>query len=362
MDIIKPIKITLITFAVLLLLFGCTSKKQEDGVIREEIILNSTTGEVDMRHTEGYITTDTTGMQLWYDIFGDIDNPKVLLIHGTDSQAVSWMPNFYEPLVNAGYCVIRFDQRGNGLSENFGKPKGFNPKKWTPEQAPPYTLVDLADDAIALLEKLDIETANVVGWSMGGMVAQMVAIRRPDIVSTLTLIATTPSHPFDETYQSPEILAFYMNDTAGIVGIIKKMAIPSMLMPLTRKKMIKLTKVFFSSMDKDLTTPHGEEVLDKFVNAYYSGGRKFNLMSWNGMAAATSKSRADELKKLKIPTLVVHGDEDMLLDYAGGEALARLIPNAKLITIGGGGHVFALLDTYNDEYINDMINHLRMNN
>ena len=124
-----------------------------------------------MQHKEGYITTDTTGMQRWYDIFSDMGNQKVLLIHGTDAQAVSWMPHFYEPLVNAGYCVIRFDQRGNGLSENFGKPKGFKPGKWTPDHAPPYTLEDMADDAIGLLEKLNVDSAHIVGQSMGGMIA-----------------------------------------------------------------------------------------------------------------------------------------------------------------------------------------------
>jgi pimeloyl-ACP methyl ester carboxylesterase len=82
-------------------------------------------------------------------------------------------------------------------------------------------------------------------------------------------------------------------------------------------------------------------------------------MSWQGMAVLTSKSRAMELKKLNIPTLVVHGDEDKLLDYANGEALAGLIPNATLIIIKGGGHMFPQIDTYNDKYIADMINHFQ---
>ena len=139
--------------------------------------------------------------------------------------------------------------------------------------------------------------------------------------------------------------------------MIKKMAMPSMLMPLTRKKMIKLTKAFFGMMDEDFTAPHAEEMLDEYVSAYYSNGRKYNLMSWQGMACATAKSRANELKKLNIPTLVVHGNKDKLFNYANGEALADLIPNAKLIIIKGRGHMFPLIDTYNDEYINDMINH-----
>ena len=132
-----------------------------------------------------------------------------------------------------------------------------------------------------------------------------------------------------------------------------------MFMPFTRKKMIKLTKSFFSLMDTTLSTPDGEEMLDMYIEAYYSDGRKFNPMSWQGMAVAYSKSRADELRKMDVPTLVVHGDEDKLLDYYNAEALADLIPNAKLITIKGGGHLFAALDIYSDKYIDAMISHFQ---
>ena len=112
-------------------------------------------------------------------------------------------------------------------------------------------------------------------------------------------------------------------------------------------------------MDEDFTTPHGEEMLDEYINAYNSDGRKFNPISWQGMAIASAKSRADELKKLNIPALIVHGNEDVWIGYPHGEALADLIPNAKLVTVKEGGHMFPLLDTYNSEYIADMINHLQ---
>jgi len=112
-------------------------------------------------------------------------------------------------------------------------------------------------------------------------------------------------------------------------------------------------------MDATLSTPIGEEMLDIYIDAYYSDGRKFNPMSWQGMAVAYSKSRADELKKINIPTLVIHGDEDKLIDYYNAKALAGIIPNAKLITIEGGGHFSPLLDIYNDKYINDIISHIQ---
>jgi proline iminopeptidase len=349
------LKAFFLTFMILIVLFGCTSRP-EDGVVKKETILNNTTGKEDLQHTEGYVTVDTTGMQLWYDTFGDKNDPKVLLIHGNEAQAISWLPHFYEPLVNAGYFVIRYDCRDNGLSEKFGKPKGFKPKKWTPEQAPPYTLEDDASDVIGLLKKLEVDSAHFVGWSQGGMIAQLVAIQRPDMVKTLTLLATMPSNPFDQTFQPVEVQEFFQNDLAPMV---KRMAVTGMFMPLTRKKMIKLTKDFFSLMDDSLSTPYGEEMLDIYIEAYYSDGRKFNPMSWQGMAVAYSKSRANELKNVNIPTLVVNGDKDKLVDYYNAEVLAGIIPNAKLITIKGGGHLFPALDIYSDKYINDIISHLQ---
>jgi hypothetical protein len=99
-------------------------------------------------------------------------------------------------------------------------------------------------------------------------------------------------------------MEFFQND---LTGMLKKMALPSMLMPITRKKKIKLTKKFFIAMDENFETPHG--------------------------------------------------DEDKLLDYVNGEALVDLIPNAKLITLKGRGHIFPTIDTYNDKYFDDMINH-----
>jgi hypothetical protein len=119
------LKAALFITLLLMSLSGC-SDKTEDSIIKEEIVLNNTTGEIDLPHIEGYITTENTGMQLWYDIFGDLSDPNVLLIHGADAQAISWRPHFYEPLVNAGFCVIRFDCRDNGLSEKFGKRRDSN--------------------------------------------------------------------------------------------------------------------------------------------------------------------------------------------------------------------------------------------
>lgn len=333
---------------------GCAGRP-EDGVIKTETVLNSATGVVDMPHVEGYVTTDNTGMQLWYDIFGAADDPTVLLIHGSDAQAVAWMPHFYEPLVSGGFRVIRFDQRDNGLSESFGMPKGFKPNEWTPEQEAPYPLVDMAEDAIGLLERLDVDHAHVIGHSMGGMIAQIVALRRPDLVTTLTLMSTSPSHSFDPTLQPPEVFDLFENELGGM---LRAMALPSFFMPLTRNRMMKGTKEFFSAMDDDTRTVDGERALDAWISTYYADGRKLNLMSWQGMAIVTSSSRVSELPSLTIPTLVVHGDRDKLIDYRNAQALADIVPNARLVTLGGGGHLFPLFESYRDQYLDAVLDHL----
>lgn len=318
------LKTSFITFMGLLLLFGCTSRP-EDGVIKKETVLNNTTGEADLQHTEGYITTDTTNMQLWYDIFGDTNNPKVLLIHGTDAQGISWQPHLYEQIVNAGYCVIRFDGRDCGLSERFGKPKGFKPGKWTPEQEPPYPLEDMADDTIGLLEKLNVKKAHLVGHSQGGMIAQVIAIKHPDLVISLSLLSTSPSNTFDETYGIPD-----QDLIDDFIMLSKKLGFNGVFWPITRKKVLKLQKIFFEKIDTDLIVPEAGIILGNFVNKMFSNGRKPNPMSWEGLALASAKSRVESLNKLDIPTLVIHGDNDIWIGYVHGKALADNIPNAKL--------------------------------
>ena len=114
-------------------------------------------------------------------------------------------------------------------------------------------------------------------------------------------------------------------------------------------------------MDADLETARGQKRLDEYIAAYYSGGRKFNPMSWQGMAIVTSKPRIEQLKKIAVPTLIIHGDQDEVIDYPNGEALADIIPNAKLITLKGAHHCFTILEIYDDEYIPDIVKHMQGN-
>ena len=125
------------------------------------------------------------GIEIWWQDFGDPADPAVLLVMGATVPATGWQPEFYEPIVAAGYRVIRFDNRDVGRST------------WIDYEQSPYTVEDMADDAIGLLDALSVDRAHVIGASLGGMIGQAVAIRFPERVRSLTSIMSTPSSAED---------------------------------------------------------------------------------------------------------------------------------------------------------------------
>lgn len=338
--------------AAIVIMSAACSTTHPDGVLKDELVLRSRTGAVDLPHQEGYVTAANTGMQLWYDMLGDPQNPMVLLLHGTDGQALSWRPHLYEPLVDAGFCVIRLDLRDNGLSRRFGKPDGFEPEGWTPEQEPPYRLEAMADDVAGVLDALRVNSAHLIGWSQGGAVAQLVAIHFPDKVRSLTLLATTPSQTFDEDLGAPAEDMIQWFKTMG-----PELGMNAAFLPFTRGKVQGLLKQFYQKLDPDFASARGEQILDEYVGAICNGERDPNPMSWQGMALVAAQSRIEALAGLSTPTLVVHGNKDIWIQPAHGEALAAAIPGAKLIMVQGAGHVFPL--GIHTDYIGDVIAHLQ---
>src|SRR5439155_26262945 len=130
--------------------------------------------------SEGTVTAN--GIRIWYETFGDPSDPALLLIMGLGAQAVAWDEEFCQRLASASRFVIRYDNRDVGLSQWF-------------DEGPAYELADMADDAAALLDALGISGAHVVGASMGGMIAQLLALRHPAKVLTLTSIMSTTGDP-----------------------------------------------------------------------------------------------------------------------------------------------------------------------
>jgi pimeloyl-ACP methyl ester carboxylesterase len=251
----------------------------------------------------------------------------VLLIMGMGMQLDAWPDTFVEPLLHAGHRVIRFDNRDVGLSQRFdplGVPnllwEGMKLRMGLPVRAP-YTLSDMADDTVGVLDALGIQQAHVVGVSMGGMIAQRVALAAPQRVLTLTSMMSSSGarHLPGPKPRVLQVLLARPKDwsEASVVGHYLRLfeAIGSPGYPT----------------DRDELRLRIRQSLRR--GGYQPGG---NLRQVAAVAADTGRAR--ELHAIRVPTLVVHGMDDPLVPLACGEDTARRIPGARFVAIPGMGH------------------------
>lgn len=269
-------------------------------------------------------TVKINGIEITYDTFGDPQAPPMLLIMGLGGQMIMWDEAFCKEIASKGYQVIRFDNRDVGLStklDDTGVPDLMEMMMKVQQGESveaPYRLIDMANDAIGLLNALKIETAHVVGTSMGGMIAQTIAIHYPKRVRTLTSIMSTTSNP-ELPQPSPEAISILITPP-----------------PSDRAEYIEDSVKTWRFLNGEL--PFDEEFVRKrsalaFDRCYYPIGSGRQLA-----AILASGSRKDDLKNVKIPTLVIHGSADPLVPVEGGKETADVIPGAKLIIIEGMGH------------------------
>jgi len=266
-------------------------------------------------------------VELWWQDFGPRERPTVLLVMGANAQAIFWPPAFYEPLVAAGYHVVRFDNRDIGLSS------------WVDFAKQPYTVVDMARDAVGLLDALGIERAHWVGASMGGMISQQAALDHPERVRSLTSIMSSPAGPQDETLpgMAPKVQRAVEALQSGALDPID--ATVQLFATLTGSR-----------------APFDEALFRAgFMQGVARGG--FNPACAHGLAVGASPSRRKRLATLRVPALVIHGDEDPILPLAHGEATAAAIPGAKLLVLRGVGHDFP--PSAIPEYVDAVLAHLR---
>ena len=266
------------------------------------------------------------GIEIEYEDYGAKDAPSVLLIMGLGAQLTLWPMPMVDQLVERGYRVIRYDNRDIGLSTKFDS-----------EPAPaitaivaalmmgtkpdvPYLLSDMAADAVGLLDALGIGRAHVMGASMGGMIAQMVAALYPDRVLSLTSIMSTTGNPSlpAATAEAMAVLTTRPDsaDEAAIVahGIKVEKTIGSPGYP-TDENVLR------------------ERVLRDFRRMYYPPGFARQMA-----AIVASGDRREALKKITAPTMVIHGADDPLVPLAGGRDTAETIPGARIVEIAGMGH------------------------
>lgn len=282
---------------------------------------------------------NANGISLFYEEHGNPEHDALLLVMGLGAQMVLWPDEFVDALVAHGYRVIRFDNRDIGLSE---KMEGARAPKlpWQvirkrigfPAKVP-YSLNDMADDAAGLLDALGIAQAHVVGASMGGMIAQLMAVNHADKLLSLTSIMSTTGNA-----KLPQA---------------DKEAMEVLIAPLTSMEEgalvahgINVSNAIGSPGYRPNPEQQRERVLKAVQRSVYPPGLPRQLA-----AIIDDGDRSTRLARITTPTLVLHGEDDPLVKLAAGEATARHIPGAKLVTIPGWGHdlPMALVDRLADE-------------
>ena len=257
-------------------------------------------------------------VELAYETFGDSGDPAVLMVMGLGAQMIFWPDELCEALAEAGLFVVRFDNRDAGRSTVFGELAAPDVGRVIEGRADaPYLLADMASDAIGLLDHLGIDRAHMVGASLGGMIAQRVAIDYPGRVLTLASIMSTTG---DRTVGHP---------TPAAMEVLMTRA------PTDRDGYIESTvaarRVIGSQPPDEART---RELAERaFHRGYHPDGtaRQF-------AAIVASPDRTPELAGIGVPTVVIHGAEDGLIDVSGGKATAAAIPDAHLVVVDGMGH------------------------
>ena len=272
-----------------------------------------------LKGEEGYAYNDK--VKIWYESRMPKDSLKgtIMLIMGMSNDALSWPEYFIDPLVEAGFHVIRIDNRGTGLSDWEGDWSLLNS----------YTLDDMAKDAIAVLDTLNVEKIHVIGISLGGMIAQTIAINHPERVTTLTSIMSTGYYMDSELPATKPILVTDLFMANLRYGLIK-----------TEANMIKLHLVGRELLKGDNEYDINVEEVAKAVLDNYRNRRGDNPLSFRQQSQAIIKSgsRYKGLSNLNIPTLIIHGIRDPMVPFEHGEKCYEVIPNARKLWIDGLGH------------------------
>lgn len=260
---------------------------------------------------------------LEYDTFGDPADRPLLLIMGFTAQMIAWPEPFCQQLAEAGHHVIRFDNRDCGLSSKTeGEPPNIMSMMMSllngnPIDEAPYSLSDMADDAMAVLDELGIQSAHVAGASMGGMIAQQVAIDHPDRVRSLISIMSTTGNP-EVGQGKPEVTAALVTapppDREGAI-----------------ERGVELGRLISGPLfDESLAR---EAMAMSYDRSFYPAGAAFQMA-----AIMSSGDRTEQLGAVSAPTLVIHGKADPLITPSGGEATAEAIPDAVLLMLDEMGH------------------------
>jgi pimeloyl-ACP methyl ester carboxylesterase len=265
-----------------------------------------------------------TGIAIEYDEFGDPGAPVILLIMGLGTQMINWPEPFCMKLAEQGNRVIRFDNRDVGLSQKFDGLRAPGPLRvllrnhiGLPLKAP-YSLTDMAQDALGLMDALNIEQAHIVGASMGGMIAQIMAAEYQGRVMSLTTIMSSSGR-------------------RGLPGADLEITRHLVSRPEDKAAQFEYSMRTWQLIGSPGYPSSQEDVANKVSGSldrsHYPAGFKRQLA-----AIAQDGSRVERLKRITAPTLVIHGTADRLVPAAASKDIARHVPGARLELIEGMGH------------------------
>jgi pimeloyl-ACP methyl ester carboxylesterase len=274
------------------------------------------------------------GVELCYQTFGDPEAEPLLLVMGLGGPMTWWDPTFCRMLAESGFYVIRYDNRDTGRSSRgSGRvSRGMLVQAFLGRPVtPPYTLTDLARDGFGLLDHLGIESAHVVGVSMGGMIAQTMAITEPARVRSLVSIMSTTGR--------------------RTVGWLDPRLLPMMLgrRGTTVEEYVEASVKGAAAIGSPAYLESDESARARARETWDRGINPAGVMR-HMMAVLTQENRGRALRSLKIPTTVIHGMEDRMVHVSGGRSTAQAVPGAQLLLIPGMGHDLppALFETFRD--------------
>lgn len=276
--------------------------------------------------------TRINGINICTESFGNPTNPAILLINGATNSMVYWDEEFCQRLADEGRYVIRFDNRDVGRSTTY-----------EPGTTNNYTVVDMANDALGVLDAYHIKQAHLVGMSLGGMISQVIAYHNPERILSMTTISSSlfgaDENDRDLPGMDPSLFEFYAK--GATVDWSNQEAVIDHLVE-GAKILCGSNHLFDEERARKLTTQDVQ--------------RANNLLSMFNHATLTGNDfYEDKIKDIQVPTLVIHGTEDTILPYEHGLALVNELPNSTLLTLEGSGHEIHFDDW--DTIINAIVAH-----
>ena len=294
-------------------------------------------------------------IEIYYRDYGPIDAEPILLVQGLGGQLVNWPQHLIEFLIENNFRPIVFDNRDTGLSTRIDSDSFSDEKRSNtivrsyiryylrlPIESE-YTIDDMANDAIAVLDELNISRAHVLGISMGGMIAQILASTHSDRTKTFTLIASTASTPSPLNGPTRKVRKLLMDRTKNPNSTIDQR--------------VNRTRKIFSEIGYQGIDLNTDEFYQDISSSIKRGGNDDTGFGRQLTAILGSENRLDKVKSIKVPTLIIHGKEDPLIKVKNAYKTNKLIKDSKLIVISDMRHLIE--PPVFDQFKQDLLKHLK---